>query len=144
LEAFLLRLEEVSSEDFLPIEGRPIGLLELGSSEGANTIHAMGRLIDALRRKSSQPVWVFFDDLPSNDFNRLPANLYPNSAPILPGADVYAAAVGGPAYGRVVPDGSLQLATTYNAIGFLETLPPSPLANYSLPCLPGHRAAASG
>jgi hypothetical protein len=80
---------------------------------------------------------VFFDDLPTNDFNRLFANLYANGAPALPGADVYASAVGGSAFGRVVPDASLQLATTYNAIGFLETLPPSPLPNYILPMPPG-------
>jgi len=137
LDAFLPWVEEVISENLLPVERSPIGLLDLGSSEGANAIHAMGRLIDALRRKTREPVWVFFDDLPTNDFNRLFANLYPNGAPALPGADVYAAAVGGSAFGRVVPDARLHLATTYNAIGFLETLPPSPLPNFILPMPPG-------
>jgi len=128
LDAFLPWVEEVISENLLPVERSPIGLLDLGSSEGANAIHAMGRLIDALRRKTREPVWVFFDDLPTND---------PNGAPALPGADVYAAAVGGSAFGRVVPDARLHLATTYNAIGFLETLPPSPLPNFILPMPPG-------
>jgi hypothetical protein len=137
LDVFLPWLEEVISENLLPVERRPIGLLDLGSSEGANAIHAMGRLVEALRRKTSEPIWVFFDDLPTNDFNRLFANLYPKGDPALPGADVYAAAVGGSAFGRVVPDASLQLATSYNAIGFLETLPSSPLPNYVLPMAPG-------
>jgi hypothetical protein len=97
----------------------------------------MNRLIQALRRKTGAPIWVFFDDLPTNDFNRLFSNLYPEGAPALRWVDVYAAAVAGSAFGRVVPDASLQLATTYNAIGFLETLPQSPLPSYILPMPPG-------
>jgi hypothetical protein len=137
LEAFLPWLEETIAEHLPLVEGRPIGLLDLGSSEGANAIHAMSRLIQALRRKTGAPIWVFFDDLPTNDFNRLFSNLYPEGAAALPGEDVYTAAVAGSAFGRVLPDASLQLATTYNAIGFLETFPQSPLPSYILPMPPG-------
>lgn len=137
MEAFLPWLEETIAEHFPPVEGRPIGLLDLGSSEGANAIRAMSRLIQALRRKTGAPIWLFFDDLPTNDFNRLFWNLYPEGAAALPWEDVYAAAVAGSAFGRVLPDASFQLATTYNAIGFLGTFPQSPLPSYILPMPPG-------
>jgi len=121
LEAFLPWLEEAIAEHLTPVEGRPIGLLDLGSSEGANAIHAMSRLIQALRRKTGAPIWVFFDDLPTNDFNRLFSNLYPEGAAALPWKDVYAAVVAGSAFGRVLPDASLQLVQVFGRDGDVST-----------------------
>jgi hypothetical protein len=137
LEAFLPWLEDAVAQLTLPSDLRPVGLLDLGSSEGGNAIYAMGRLIRALRQRGDRPIWVLFDDLPTNDFNRLFTNLFPQGGEVFAEPEVYAAAVGGSAFGRVVPAGSVHIATTYNAIGFLESLPEARLPNFILPMPPG-------
>lgn len=137
LDAFLPWLEEACGSLALPPSGRPIGLLDLGTSEGANAIYAMRRLVAALRQRTEAPLWLFFNDLPTNDFNQLFANLYPAGIPALTDDNSFAAAVGSSAFGRVVPASSIQIATTYNAIGFLERLPDQPLPNFILPMPPG-------
>jgi SAM dependent carboxyl methyltransferase len=89
LDAFLPWIEDALADLPLPSAGSPpIGLLDPGSSEGSNAIHAMMRIIEALRRRTDAPVWVFFNDLPSNDFNQLFANLFPAGSPMIPGADI--------------------------------------------------------
>jgi hypothetical protein len=78
LDAFLPWLEEAIVDLPIPSDGQTsFVLLDIGSSEGGNAIHAMNRIVEALRRLSDLSVWVFFDDLPTNDFNRLFANLFP-------------------------------------------------------------------
>ena len=137
LDAFLPWMENAIMEIPMPSGGGPpIGLLDLGSSEGGNAIHAMTCLIEALRRRTDAPLWVFFDDLPSNDFNQLFANLFPAGNLVIPGADIFPAAIGGTAFSQVVPPRSLHVATTFNTIGFLETIPDAKLPNYILPMNP--------
>ncbi len=137
LDAFLPWLEEAIAELPLPSgNSQPIGLVDLGSLEGGNAIHAMTRIVKALRRRTNAPLWVFFNDLPSNDFNQLFANLFPNGGLEIPGAGIFPAAIGGTAFDRVVPPRSLHVATTSNTIGFLETIPNARLPNYILPMNP--------
>ncbi len=137
LDAFLPWMENAIVDLPIPPGARaPIGLLDLGSSEGGNAIHAMMRLIEALRRRTDAPLWIFFDDLPSNDFNQLFANLFPTGGLVIPGADIFPAAIGGTAFARIVPPRSLHVATTFNTIGFLETIPDARLLNYILPMNP--------
>ncbi|MCP4403065.1 MAG: class I SAM-dependent methyltransferase [bacterium] len=140
LDVFLPWMEEAIFDLPLPSgSSPPIGLLDLGSSEGNNAIHAMKLLIEAFRRRTDAPIWVFFNDLPSNDFNQLFANLFPTGRLAIPGADIFPAAIGGTAFDRVVPPRSLHVATTFNAIGFLESLPAAKIPNYILsmtPCGP--------
>ena len=52
-------------------------ILDIGSSEGGNAVYAMKRLVDSVRSVSNSPIWVFLSDLPTNDFNHLFANLFP-------------------------------------------------------------------
>ena len=78
MDEFLPWIVEAMADLSLPTSGSPIALLDLGSSEGANAIHAVGAIIEALRERTSADIWTFFDDLPTNDFNRLFANLFPN------------------------------------------------------------------
>jgi hypothetical protein len=99
LDAFLPWLEEAVTDIERPADGHPpIGLLDLGSSEGGNAIHAMGRLIRALRKQTEAPIWVFLDDPPTNDFNHLFSNLFPKGDLAFAEREVYAAAVGGSAF----------------------------------------------
>lgn len=119
-------------------------ILDIGSSEGANAIYSMSRLIDALRRHSDLPVWALFDDLPTNDFNQLFRNLFPDRSPALKTADVFSAAIGGSAFSRLVPPRSLHLATTFNAIGFFEARPDARLPHFVLAMPPNPDAPREG
>lgn len=118
--------------------------LDIGTSEGANSINTMNHLIEFVRRKSELPVWALFDDLPTNDFNQMFLNLFPKSAPALSGTAVYSAAIGGSAFGRLVPPKTLHLATTYNTIGFYESKPSATLPNFVIPMIPNPNAPREG
>ncbi|OQK18746.1 cyclopropane-fatty-acyl-phospholipid synthase [Methyloprofundus sedimenti] len=138
LEAFLPWIEEAIAD--LPIlsdSQESLGILDIGSSEGGNAIYAMNRLISGLRCISSLPIGVFFNDLPTNDFNHLFKNLYPDGEAALSGTNIFPSAIGGTAYGRIVPPQSLHIATTFNTIGWLEKKPDARLPNYILPMGPG-------
>ena len=128
----------------LPTSDSPIALLDLGSSEGANAIHAMGAIIEALRERTPANIWTFFDDLPTNDFNRLFANLFSDATRSSRAAGVYAAAVGGSLFERVVPASSLHVVTTFNAVGWMSALPRTRLPQFISPSPPARRAPRDG
>ena len=142
---FLPWLEEAVSH--LPLSSdrqTALGLLDIGSSEGGNAIYAMNRLINRLRSVSDLPIRALFADLPTNDFNHLFANLFPGGSAALPGAGIFPCAIGGTAFGRLVPSRSLHIATTFNTIGFLEEKPIAGLPHYILPMGPGPLAPREG
>lgn len=133
LEAFLPWIEEAIAG----MDHATPAFMDIGSSEGGNAIYAMERMLRALRAHSDAPVQVFFDDLPTNDFNRLFRNLFPGGRPALTAAEVYPACIGGSAFGRLLPPNSLTVATSFNAIGFLEKKPSdAPLPGFILPMGP--------
>jgi len=145
LDVFLPWLEQAVAEMPEPPEPRTAwSLMDIGSSEGGNAIYAMNRIVAALRKKSQLPVRVFFDDLPTNDFNQLFTNLFSREGAAFTQADVFPAAVAGSAFTRLMPPRSLNVATTFNAIGFLERKPAAPLPNYILPMGPGPKAPHDG
>jgi hypothetical protein len=113
----------------LPAPPRPITVLDLGSAEGRNAIHLMGAVAEGLRRRTGQAVQPIFSDLASNDFNQLFANLEEARRAGLFPADVYPAAVGGSFYGALLPPGTVHLATSFNAILWLDRLPPVSVAD---------------
>lgn len=121
-----------------------IAFLDAGSSEGANAIYAYNRLLEQLRTHTPAPVQLYFDDLPTNDFNHLFFNLYGEGNLAFSSEEVYAAAIGGSAYRRLLPPRTLHLATTFNALGFLATRPAAPLPGYVFPEAPGPAAPRSG
>ncbi len=146
IDAFLPWLVEAIGElPIPPTGGPPLTLLDLGSSQGKNAIRAMRGLAEAIRRRTESPAWVLFSDLPTNDFNRLFANLFPHgpgSTPAL-GEGVFAAAVAGSAYGLIVPPASLHVATSFNMIGWLDALPHARLPRYLLATGPSARGDRS-
>lgn len=145
LDVFLPWLEEAVAEVPEPSGPRTAWtLMDIGSSEGANAIYAMNRVITALRGRSQLPVRVLFDDLPGNDFNHLFTNLNPPGHPAFPQADVFPGAVAGSAFQRLAPPKSLDVATTFNAIGFLDRKPDAPLPHFILPMGPGPQAPQEG
>ena len=138
IDAFLPWLLESLTE--LPgqlLDRSPVVLLDLGSSHGGNAIHAMRRLVETLRKRTSSPAWVFFSDLPTNDFNQLFANLFPPGSTAFPEIGVFPAAIAGSAYKPVVPPRSVHVATSFNMIGWLDSRPSARLPRYILPMQPG-------
>src|SRR6516164_174516 len=110
----------------LPAPGQPVTILDLGSSEGRNAVGLMGEIVAGLRRRTDGPLRTIYSDLASNNFNQLFANLEAaRSAGLVP-AQVYPSAVGGSFYGPLLPPGTVHLATCFNAIQWLDQLPPVP------------------
>ncbi len=144
MDVFLPWIVDAVADLPLPEEGSPVALLDLGSSEGANAIHAVGTIIEAIRERTQTDIWAFFDDLPSNDFNHLFANLFPGSAHALEGAGVYPAAIGGSLYERVAPVSTLHVATTFNALGWMSSLPAARLPRFVSPMPPTPSASRKG
>lgn len=145
LDEFLPWLEDAIAD--LPIASDPhasIRMLDIGSSEGGNAIHAMNRLIKKCREVCDLPMWIFLDDLPTNDFNHLFSNLFPGNTAALSGPNVFPCVIGASAFGSIVPPRTVHVATTFNAIGFLETKPDIGLPHYILPMGPGPRAPRAG
>ncbi len=145
IDPFLPWLEEaiegsMGSHD----QGTPCTILDVGSSEGGNAVYVMKRLIGSLRKVSDSPISVFLSDLPTNDFNQLFTNLFPSGNTALTGDRVYTGAIAGSAFSRLVPAQSLNIATTFNAIGYLETMPTDALPNFILPMQPSPHAPREG
>lgn len=113
--------------------GGAIGLADFGCSEGRNSIALMRRAVTALRARTDRPVLTVHSDLATNDFANLSTGLRPEGKPVFEEAEVYSAAVGGSMFDRLLPPGSLHLATTFNAIGFLSHRPLDRLPGYILP-----------
>lgn len=135
IDGFLPWLDEAMASVALPADGAAVRLLDLGSSQGSNAIHAMQRGLQELRKRSTAPVWLFFCDLPTNDFNQLFANLSPADRGSILGDNVCTAAIGASAYEAVCPPGSIHLATSFNMAGWLDRVPAVP-PGYILPMGP--------
>src|SRR5215471_8134990 len=61
----------------LPPDSQPFTALDLGSSEGRNALAVMSAVAESVhRRRPEQLIQTIYSDLPSNNFNRLFANLY--------------------------------------------------------------------
>ncbi len=120
----------------LPTADAPLYLLDLGSSQGRNAIHAMRCVVESLRSRTTAPACIFFSDLPTNDFNQLFSNLSPAGPPPFADLNVFPAALGSSAYQLVVPPRSLHVATSFNMIGWLDSKPDAPLPRFIGPMGP--------
>jgi cyclopropane-fatty-acyl-phospholipid synthase len=114
----------------LPGPAQPVTVLDLGSSEGGNAIRVMASIVEGLRRRTDQPLLTIFSDVASNNFNQLFANLEEAHRAGLFPAGVYPSAVGGSFYGPLLPPGTVQLGTSFNAICWLDQLPAAPLPDF--------------
>lgn len=120
-------IEAAAAQVPLPAANRPVVVLDLGSSEGRNALGLMQFVATALRRRTAQPIETLYSDLHSNNFNQLFLNLQASGPP---GADVYPAAVPGSFFGPLRPTASVHLATCFNAVQWLDRLPPEPVTDF--------------
>jgi SAM-dependent methyltransferase len=111
----------------LPALSQPVTVLDLGSSEGRNAIRLMGTIVSGLRQRTNQPLQVIYNDLNSNNFNQLFANLEKARRAGLFPTGVHPSVVGGSFYGPLLPPSTVHLATCFNAIQWLDHLPAVPL-----------------
>jgi gibberellin A4 carboxyl methyltransferase len=137
IAAVLPWLEDAVGQMELATPGGPVVVADFGCSEGRNSIAAAGRIIAAVRARDRRPIQTVHSDLPTNNFNQLFANLYPIGQPVFPGPDVFSAAVGGSMFDQLLPPNTVAVASTYNAIGFLNRRPAVSLPDYILPMGPG-------
>lgn len=106
--------------ELAPSPGRPITLLDLGSSEGRNAILTMADVVAALRRSHpEQAIQVIYSDLASNNFN----GLFRNLEEARRDRTLYASAVAGSFYRQLVPSATVDFATSFNAVVWLDQLP---------------------
>ena len=110
-----------------------VRLADFGCSEGRNSIAVMSRALSRLLPRTDKPVQTIHSDLPTNDFSHLFAELRPDGRSAFGSDRVFSAAVGGSMYDQLLPDRSIHLATTFNAIGFLSRRPVTRLPGYIFP-----------
>ncbi|WP_298959788.1 hypothetical protein [uncultured Roseibium sp.] len=110
-----------------------IRLADFGCSEGHNSIAVMTEALNTLLPRTSRSVQTIHSDLPTNDFSKLFLNLRPVGRSVYGSERVFSCVVAGSMYDQLVPNRSLHLAMTFNAIGFLSRRPLRQLPDYIFP-----------
>src|SRR5262245_27347796 len=104
------RIDEAIANLPLPDSNLPMTVLDLGSSEGRNAMRLMAGIVAGLRQRTAQPIQLIYNDLPSNNFNQLFANLEETRSTNVFGKSVYSSAVGGSFYGPLLPPSTVHFA----------------------------------
>lgn len=126
-------LETLLESMDLPATPDIIALADFGCSEGKNSIAVMQRLLPILRQRTPRPLATIHSDLATNDFSELFRNLQADGRSVFALEDVYSSAVSGSMYGQLIPDASICVAMSFNAIGYLSRRPLDRLAGFILP-----------
>jgi hypothetical protein len=119
-------IEECVAAIPLPDPGEAVVVVDYGASTGANSIASVRAAIAAVRaRRSDQPVAAVHNDLPTNDWNRLFANLAsrPDSYLKLPGPPVLPLASAISFFEPAVPTRSAHLGVSFSAAHWLRNEP---------------------
>jgi hypothetical protein len=116
-------LQRAASE--IPLDGSHIGIADLGSSQGKNSMAPMRAAIEMLRSRSAgAPISITHTDLPANDFNALFELLANSESSYLRGSSgIYAFAAGGSFYTQLFPARGIDLAWNSIAVHWLSSVP---------------------
>ena len=116
-----------AAAESLPISaGRGIVIADYGVSEGRNSMLPVAVALDGLRQKTSSAtsISVAHIDLPSNDFTSLFALLDGHGDSYLEGREnVFPFAVGRSHFGQVLPNASVDLGWSSNAVHWMSVNP---------------------
>jgi hypothetical protein len=130
VEALLPWIDQAVAGMALPAEDQPFTAADYGCSEGGNSILAVGQVVSAFRRRRpEQPVCGIHSDLPSNNFNRLFANLHdPQTSNYLQDRgtrrpQVFALAAGASFYGPVLSPRSVHFVLSFTAVVWIDRVP---------------------
>lgn len=118
-EQFILSSQDLLEEaaQNVPLNG-PIGLADLGCSEGKNSLMLMRRLTELVRQRSQAPITVTHNDLPGNNWNGFFRNLKPYGAFVQASATSF--------FQPIVPPNSLHIACCYSSVHWLSQVPDLP------------------
>ncbi|KAF3437223.1 hypothetical protein FNV43_RR19976 [Rhamnella rubrinervis] len=119
--------EKLEISNFVSSSNSPkiFGLADLGCSEGPNTFLAVQNIVDAVELKFKHHMLlgpqlpdfhVFFNDMSSNDFNKLFTSLPPERK-------YYATGVPGSFHGRLFPSASLHFVHSSYSVHMLSRVP---------------------
>ena len=109
-----------------PVAGSTFVIVDYGSSTGKNSIASVRSAVAAVRaREGDRPVAAVHNDLPTNDWNELFANLSsrPDSYLGLAGPPVVPLASAISFYEPAVPAGAAHLGVSFSAAHWLRTQP---------------------
>jgi S-adenosylmethionine-dependent carboxyl methyltransferase len=97
--------------------GGTFTMADYGAGTGATSVHAVRTALGAVRdRDPDLPFLAIHNDVPSNDFTQVFANIAGREGYLgVPGGPVYATAAAGSFFTQVVPDASVNLGTCSNA-----------------------------
>ena len=108
----------------LPVAARPITVADYGCSEGSNSLLAIDHAVAKLcARGAVVPICAIFNDIASNNFNRLFENLSQTAHLTIDRPDFFPSAVPGTFYGPLLPAASVDLAVSFNSVLWLEHPP---------------------
>ncbi|KAK4346868.1 hypothetical protein RND71_033207 [Anisodus tanguticus] len=134
-----ITLESVE-EVYLATKPKSIGIADLGCSSGPNTLSNIKDILDKLEgtsrntfQQSALEFRVFFNDLPTNDFNAIFQALPEfhqwlkqkrNDHENVGTSNIYVAAYPGSFYGRLFPDRCLHFIYSSYSLHWLSRIPP--------------------
>ncbi len=119
-------IEECVAAIPMPPTGRAVVMIDYGASTGANSLASVRAAVEAVRRRNAdQPVAAFHNDLPTNDWNQLFANLAsrPDSYLRLDGPPVLPLASAISFFDPAVPPASAHLGVSFSAVHWLRSQP---------------------
>lgn len=115
-------LEEAARSVPLPENG-PLGLADLGCSEGKNSLMLLQRLAELIRqRRPQQQLMITHNDLPGNNWGGIFARLQDRPY----GSNSWSLASATSFFQTVVPPGTLHIACCYSAVHWLSQVPEVP------------------
>jgi hypothetical protein len=97
--------------------GSAFTMADYGASTGGSSVQAVKTALRAIRRRDGDlPFHAIHNDVPSNDFTQLFANVAGKDGYLgEPGGPVYASAAAGSFFDQVLPSGTVDLGTCSNA-----------------------------
>lgn len=122
---------------------RPFTMADYGCSEGGNSLRIVEHVAQQLQRSGKAvPLWAIFNDLATNNFNRLFENLSARNSLPAQRPGLYHAAVAGSFYGPLLPPGTVQFGLSFNSLVWMDQLPSAAVPDYII--YPGEHPRRAG
>jgi hypothetical protein len=122
---------------------RPFTMADYGCSEGGNSLRIVEHVAQQLQKAGTPvPLWAIFNDLATNNFNRLFENLAAGKCLPAQRPGLYHAAVAGSFYGPLLPPSSVQFGLSFNSLVWMDQLPRAAVPDYII--YPGEHPRRAG
>jgi len=122
---------------------RPFTLADYGCSEGGNSLRIVEHVAQQLQQAgTSVPLLAIFNDLATNNFNRLFENLAAGGCLPAQQPGLYHLAVAGSFYGPLLPPCTVQFGLSFNSLVWLDQLPRAAVPDYII--YPGEHPRRAG